>query len=245
MEISDRLLTPNIYSRPQTPLKEVTKIAVHYVGNAGSSAIGNRNYFESLKNGGGVFASGHYIIGLNGEILRCVPENEIAYCTNSANSYSISIECCHPNKDGKFNQMTYDSLKMLCADICERYRLLPERDIIRHYDVSGKLCPLYWVNNEGEFIKFKREVKNLLENIKNNQNRINQLEKQVKLLESAVDTLKPKVYNNIDEVPAWAREAILKLIEMDCLKGDDNGDLGLSYSDLRYYTVNYRAGIYV
>ena len=123
MIISDRLLTPNIYSRPKTPLKGVTKIAVHYVGNAGSSAIGNRNYFESLKNESGIYASSHYIIGLEGEILRCVPESEIAYCTNSANSYSISIECCHPNIDGKFNQMTYNSLKMLCADICERYGL--------------------------------------------------------------------------------------------------------------------------
>lgn len=159
MQVNKMLLTPNKYSRPQTPLKMVTKIAVHYVGNAGSSAKGNRNYFESLKTGQGTYASTHYIIGLDGEIIQCVPENEIAYCTNSANSYSISIENCHPKSDGKFTEATRQSLKELCADLCERYNLDPEKDIIRHYDVTGKKCPLYWVTNPNDYIKFKNEVK--------------------------------------------------------------------------------------
>lgn len=161
MIIEKRLLTPNKYSRPQIPLNKVTKIAVHYVGNAGSTAIGNRNYFESLKNGS-TYASSHYIIGLQGEIIQCIPENEISYCTNSANSYSISIENCHPKADGEFTQATRKSLIALCADICKRYGLDPQRDIIRHYDVTGKPCPLYWVNYPHDFTKFKNEVADLL-----------------------------------------------------------------------------------
>lgn len=158
MEITERLLTPNKYSRPQTKLGKVKKIAVHYVGNAGSTAIANRNYFEGLKNGKGIYASCHYIIGLQGEIIRCIPESEIAYCTNSANGYSISIECCHPKADGKFNEATYNSLVELCVDIAQRYNLNPIEDIIRHYDVTGKKCPLYWVNNVNEYIVFKNKV---------------------------------------------------------------------------------------
>ena len=169
MEILKNYLTRNVYSRPGYRLGEVTKIAVHYVGNAGSSAQANRNYFESLKTGRRdrygnlLYASSHYIIGLDGEIVQCIPESEWSYATNQANGYSISIENCHAKADGKFNEKTLKSLRELCADICRRYGLDPIRDIIRHYDVSGKPCPLYWVNNPKDFVKFKEDVKRILE----------------------------------------------------------------------------------
>lgn len=143
MKITQMLLTPNKYSRPQIPLKKVLKIAVHYVGNAGSTAKANRNYFENQKNGGG-YVSSHFIIGLSGEIIQCVPLDEWSYCTNQANGYSISIECCHPDSSGKFTAATEKSLAELCAWLCKKFGLDPMTDIIRHYDVTGKQCPLYW-----------------------------------------------------------------------------------------------------
>lgn len=142
MEIQEMLLTPNKFSRPQIALNKVTKIAVHYVGNPGSSAAANRNYFENQKNGG-AYVSSHFVIGLDGEIIQCIPLNEISYCTNQANSYSISIECCHPDATGKFNEATENSLAELCAYLLQKYGLSAD-DIIRHYDVTGKQCPLYW-----------------------------------------------------------------------------------------------------
>ena len=143
MKITDALLTPNKYSRPQIPLKSVKKVVLHYVGNPKSSAMANRNYFENQKNGGR-YVSSHYIVGLEGEILRCVPENEVAYCSNSANSYSISIECCHPDATGKFTEETTNSAAELCAYLLKKYGLSVD-DLIRHYDVTGKQCPLWFV----------------------------------------------------------------------------------------------------
>lgn len=143
MTITDALLTPNKYSRPQIPLKSVKKVVLHYVGNPKSSAMANRKYFENQKSGGR-YVSSHYIIGLEGEILRCVPENEVAYCSNSANSYSISIECCHPDATGKFTDATTDSAAELCAYLLKKYGL-SVNDLIRHYDVTGKQCPLWFV----------------------------------------------------------------------------------------------------
>ena len=143
MQITDALLTPNKYSRPQIMLKCVKKVVLHYVGNAGSTAIANRNYFENQKNGGR-YVSSHYIVGLNGEILRCVPESEVAYCSNQANSYSISIECCHPDATGKFTDATTNSAAELCAYLLKKYGLGVD-DLIRHYDVTGKQCPLWFV----------------------------------------------------------------------------------------------------
>ena len=143
MKITDAWLTPNKYSRPQIPLKNVKKVVLHYVGNPKSSAIANRNYFENQKNCGR-YVSSHYIVGLEGEILRCVPENEVAYCSNQANTYSISIECCHPDATGKFTDATTVSAAELCAYLLKKYGLSVD-DLIRHYDVTGKQCPLWYV----------------------------------------------------------------------------------------------------
>lgn len=146
MKITDALLTPNKYSRPQIALKSVKKVVLHYVGNPNSTAMANRNYFENQKNGGR-YVSSHYIVGLDGEILRCVPENEVAYCSNQANTYSISIECCHPDATGKFTAETTRSAAELCAYLLKKYGLTVD-DLIRHYDVTGKQCPLWFVSTK-------------------------------------------------------------------------------------------------
>lgn len=166
MNIIDSYLPINQHSRPGTKIKP-TKIAVHYVGNAGSSAKGNRNYFASGK----VYASSHYIIGLDGEILKLIPEDEISYCTNQANSYTISIECCHPDSNGKFNDKTLNALIELCTDICKRHGFNPLTSIIRHYDVTKKCCPKWWSPNgpnpnaNNDFNNFKQQVKNKMNNV--------------------------------------------------------------------------------
>ncbi|PYG88508.1 N-acetylmuramoyl-L-alanine amidase [Ruminiclostridium sufflavum DSM 19573] len=157
MKITEMLLTPSLYNRQQTKIN-VTKIAVHYVGNPNSTALANRNYFESLSKSRTTKASSHYIIGLQGEIIRCIPEKEQSICTNSANPYSISIECCHPDTTGKFKETTYNALIELCADICRRYNLNPLADIIRHYDVTGKICPKWFVDNPKEWEVFRNKV---------------------------------------------------------------------------------------
>lgn len=181
MDITEKLLTKNKYSRPCTPIGKIKKIVIHWVGNAGSSAIANRNYFEGLKDGANkVYASSHYIIGLEGEIIQCIPEDEVAYHGNSSNGYSIGIENCHPDWAGKFNNKTYKSLVELCADLCKRYGLNPLTDMIRHYDVTGKMCPLYYVKNTNAWQQLKQDVKKAI----NNENKDEELEKASAKLKS-------------------------------------------------------------
>lgn len=156
-EIEEMLLTPNKYSRPQIPLKEVNAIVIHYTANAGSSAEGNRNYFENLKNKKKNFASSHFIVGLKGEIIQCVPLDEISYASNNRNSDTIAIECCHEDDSGKFNEKTYQSVVELVAWLCGKYNLQKD-DIIRHYDVTGKQCPKYYVKHKKAWSKLKDDV---------------------------------------------------------------------------------------
>lgn len=151
------LLPVNEYSRPGTALERVNGIVVHYVGNPGTTAQNNRNYFAGLAETGERKASSHFVIGMDGAILQCVPLDEIAYCSNQRNDDTISIECCHPDEDGQFTQETYDSLVQLVAFLSDYYDL--DRDqIIRHYDVTGKLCPIYYVEHEDAWEDFKDDV---------------------------------------------------------------------------------------
>lgn len=161
-KIEEMFLTPNQYSRPQKELKSVKGIVVHYTANPGSSAEANRNYFENLKNKKTKYASSHFVIGLEGEIVQCIPLDEIAYASNERNEDTISIECCHEDASGKFNKDTYESLVHLVAWLCDEYGLEKE-DIIRHYDVTGKMCPKYFVEHKKEWNKFKKKVFDYIE----------------------------------------------------------------------------------
>lgn len=164
-EIDVELLTVNPYSRPGTKTSKIKGIVVHYTANPGATAIANRNYFEGLKDTHETKTSSNFIIGLTGEIIQCVPTWEVAYASNERNVDTVSIECCHPDETGKFNEETYRSAIQLCAWLCMKFDLT-EKDIIRHYDVTGKNCPKYYVENEAEWNQFKKDVKSVLEKAK-------------------------------------------------------------------------------
>lgn len=152
-------LTVNEWSRPGTPLEKIRGVVIHYVGNPGTTARANRNYFESLSSGAEeVYASSHFVIGLEGEVVQCVPLAEIAYASNSRNDDTVSIEVCHPDGTGVFLPASYDRCVELAAWLCHTFGLDPAEDVIRHYDVTGKLCPLYYVENPAAWDAFLADV---------------------------------------------------------------------------------------
>lgn len=157
-----QLLTMNEYSRPGTAIDEVKGIVVHYTANPGTTAQQNRDYFESLKDTHETSVSSQFIIGLDGEIIQCVPCNEIAYASNERNIDTVSIECCIEDESGRFNESTYQTLIHLTAWLCGRYGLTTD-DVIRHYDVSGKMCPKYYVKHEDAWEAFKADVNDYIE----------------------------------------------------------------------------------
>lgn len=156
--INEWFLTPNDYSRPQIRLKAVKGIVVHYTANPGTGAKENRSYFEGLAENKTTYASSHFIIDLDGSIIQCIPLDEIAYASNERNKDTISIECCHKGKGGKFTKETYNSLVKLTAWLLSKYGL-GEQDVMRHYDITGKKCPLYYVEHEDKWEDFLKDVK--------------------------------------------------------------------------------------
>ncbi len=160
--IQEALLEPNEYSRPGVALRDIRGIVIHYTANPGTSAMANRNYFNNLtkinkKKQDKTYASSHFVIGIDGEIVQCVPLDEIAYASNDRNTDTISIECCHKRKSGKFTEETYSALVNLTAYLCYKYGLT-EKNVIRHYDVTGKICPKYFVDHDDAWREFLSDV---------------------------------------------------------------------------------------
>lgn len=155
--IKEEFLTVNPYSRPAEPLTEVRNIFIHYTANKDTSAEQNRSYFENLGITGERSASAHFVIGYEGEIIQCLPLDEIAYAVKTRNYDSISIECCFVDENGKFTDATYQSLLQLTAWLLREYKLTPN-DVLRHYDVGGKKCPLYFVEHEDSWEQFRQDL---------------------------------------------------------------------------------------
>ena len=160
-ELDVELLTVNEYSRPGAALEQVNGIVVHYTANPGTTAIQNRSYFENLAETHETKASSHFVIGLDGEIVQCIPCNEISYASNDRNSDTISIECIE-DETGKFNGNTSESLIKLTTWLMGRYDLSVD-DVIRHYDVTGKDCPKYYVEHEDAWEQFKQDLLDYIE----------------------------------------------------------------------------------
>lgn len=174
-KIEEKLLPVNKYTRPGK--KITTKgVVIHWTANMGkgANAMAHYRYFSQAT----VTASAHYFVD-DKQILRIIPENEMAYHvgaksykTNYFGSYPnnclVGVEMC-VNPDGDFNK-TYWASVWLCADILYRHKLNPDKDLVRHYDITGKDCPRMFVddasakqflgtNAYGAWTTFKADVK--------------------------------------------------------------------------------------
>lgn len=142
-------------SRSGEKLEDFRGIVVHYVGNPGTSAQANHNYFANPESN----VASHFIIGLNGEIIQCIPLDEKSAASNWRNNDTISIEVCHPDESGAFTAASYDSLVKLTKWLVELGKLNSDKAVIRHYDVTGKECPKYFVDNPDAWEAFKEDLK--------------------------------------------------------------------------------------
>ena len=151
--IDSQIMPETGTSRRGEKLDDINAIVIHYVGNPGTTAQNNRDYYDNE----GVTVNSHFVVGLDGEIIQCIPLDEKSSASNHRNRDTISIEVCHPDETGEFSDETYEALVKLASWLCEVCDLR-ERDIIRHYDVTGKLCPLYYVENEDAWDKLKKDI---------------------------------------------------------------------------------------
>lgn len=147
-------------------LNDIKYIVVHYTGNDGDTDEANANYFDNNV----VYVSAHYFVD-DDSVTQTVPDNYVAWhCgakkyvhTSCRNANSIGVEICDDVRNGTIypSQKTIDNALELVRSLMKKYNI-PKENVIRHYDVSGKLCPAYWCGTTTKDTKWKTEFWNKL-----------------------------------------------------------------------------------
>ena len=197
---------------------DIKYIVIHYTANDGDTDEGNGNYFANNIVG----ASAHYFVD-DDSITRSVPDDYIAWAVGGSkykytkggkfygkctNANSISIEFCDTKKNGvyDFTEATMKNAADLVKLLMKKYNVPVER-VIRHYDVTGKVCPKPFVDDEKAWETFKERLADNME----------------------------KRYNKISELPTWAKPTIQKLV--DSGKIADGNKLDMSEDMLRVLVI--------
>ena len=169
----NQLLTP--YNFTAGTIQRIKYIVIHYVGATGGAEANCKYYAEQYRG-----ASAHYFVGFAGEIWQAVEDKNISWhcggkkyantkggtyhgiCTNGN---SIGIEMCVRNRgsqadnsrDWYFEDATVKTTIELTKALMQKYNI-PGDHVIRHYDVTGKICPNPYVMDEAKWKEFKAAI---------------------------------------------------------------------------------------
>lgn len=218
MEIKELLAHVSNYSKGRhTAIKY---LVLHYTANNGDTALSNCKYFSSANRN----VSSHYFVDEK-EVYRSVRDMNVAWHCGSTNGYkhkycrntnSIGIEMCSRiDSNGRFyiERETIANAIELTKYLMKKYDIKVE-NVIRHYDVTGKICPRPFVEDEKLWIDLKDRL----------------------------EDEKLKRYNIIDEVPEWGKEVVKLMIEKGAFA--DVKNLNLSEDMIRMFVFNNRMGMY-
>ena len=212
---------PENYQRGRA--QPVSFLVFHYVGATGGARNNAKYYHDRVLK-----ISAHYFVGHASEgaaIWQSVAESDTAWhCGRTdgryqhptcRNSNSIGIEmCCHQDTAGNWyiDKATYAAAAELGRDIMARYGI-PMENVLRHYDVTGKLCPRPLID-EGKWAAFKARLEDDMVS-----------------------------YKTIEDVPASYRPSVQKLLDKGVLKGYENGEIYVSEDLCRTITILDRLGL--
>ncbi|MBP3311270.1 MAG: N-acetylmuramoyl-L-alanine amidase [Butyricicoccus sp.] len=204
-------------------LVDIRYLVIHFTANNGDTAKNNADYFAREVIG----ASAHYFVDEN-EVWRSVPDDRVAWHCGTTGTYfhpycrnknSIGIELCS-RKDANgvyyFAGETVERAAQLARQLREQYRITT---ILRHYDVTHKLCPEPCVRNVSAWQAFVKAVER---------------EKEDDMV----------IYKTYEDCPDWAKDTVKKLVHLGYLHGDEQGILNLEHNMLRGLVINDRAGLY-
>ena len=214
---------PSNYRAGRT--QPVRYIVMHYTANNGDTARNNCDYYHRV---GGLQASAHYFCDEHGA-MQSVRECDTAWhCGARAywhpecrNANSIGIEMCSRKRaDGSYyiKPETVANAAALAKDIMQRYGIDTEH-VLRHYDVTGKRCPMPWVDDPAQWTAFKDMLKQN-DNDEEDENMVK--------------------YKTIDDVPEWYRSEVQELMDAGALKGTGNGAIDISEDVVRGAIIGMR-----
>ena len=215
---------PSNYRAGRT--QPVRYIVMHYTANNGDTARNNCDYYHRV---GGLQASAHYFVDEHGA-MQSVREGDTAWhCGARAywhpecrNGNSIGIEMCSRKRaDGSYyiKPETVANAATLAKGIMQRYGIDTEH-VLRHYDVTGKRCPMPWVDDPAQWTAFLAMLTPEHPNEEEDENMVK--------------------YKTIDDVPEWYRSEVQELMDAGALKGTGNGAIDISEDVVRGAIIGMR-----
>jgi N-acetylmuramoyl-L-alanine amidase CwlA len=216
-------------------------ICLHFTANNGDTAKNNADYFANNAN---LRASAHYFVDPN-EIYQSVKDSDTAwhcgrerggsYYNDCRNANSIGIEMCSVIRNGVYviPDETVRNAAELVRYLMARHHV-PVSRVCRHYDVTHKECPEPWVRNPKQWENFLKMLE--AEDMTETQTR--------KIAQEEIKKANAKVYNRVQDCPAWAQNTVQRLVNKGFLQGDENGRLGLTEDLMRVLVINDRAHLY-
>ena len=219
---------PSNYRAGRT--QPVRYIVMHYTANNGDTAKNNCDYYHRV---GGLQASAHYFVDEHGA-MQSVREGDTAWhCGAEAgrrywhpecrNANSIGIEMCSRKRaDGSYYILpeTVANAAALAREIMQRYGIDTEH-VVRHYDVTGKRCPMPWVDDPAQWAAFLAML----------------TPQNTTTVEEDDDMVR---YSKIEDVPDWAQDTVRTLMDVGALKGDEHGCIDLSLDMIRGMVIGKR-----
>ena len=216
---------PSNYRAGRT--QPVRYIVMHYTANNGDTARNNCDYYHRV---GGLQASAHYFVDEHGA-MQSVREGDTAWhCGARAywhpecrNANSIGIEMCSRKRaDGSYyiKPETVANAAALAREIMQRYGIDTDH-VLRHYDVTGKHCPMPWVDDPAQWAAFLAML----------------TPQNTTTVEEDDDMVR---YSKIEDVPDWAQDTVRTLMDVGALKGDEHGCIDLSLDMIRGMVIGKR-----
>ncbi|WP_079516507.1 N-acetylmuramoyl-L-alanine amidase [Rossellomorea marisflavi] len=170
----------NEFSRPGDELLRLQALVVHYTANPHANAEEHQEFFDGEDGGGGRYAGAHIFVDKD-EAVEVIPLNEIGYHANdggtahlklpalratagfypggNANLLTIGIEMCI-EEDGTFHRNTIERTIAVIRVLQERFPQLRDTKnrVVRHYDVTGKICPKPYVDDPAAWTEFLNAI---------------------------------------------------------------------------------------
>ena len=220
MNIKQMPCNPGNYTAKRS--SAIRYLVVHYTGASGP-ARNNGAYFASR---GDIGASAHYFVDAQ-DIVQSVPDSGRAWHCGAAvykhpecrNDNSIGVElCCYQDASGRwrFDPATVANAVLLIRALMAQYNIDIDH-VVRHYDVTGKICPEPFVRDASAWAEFKARL-------------------------TAPETEEDDMtrYNTVAEMPEYYRAEAQALIDAGALRGDAAGNLNVTEDMLRCMIISKR-----
>lgn len=218
MNISDDFIRLGCINRPGYKRSSTRGLIIHYIGVAQHSAKVIRDNFENTTR----YGATQYVCDYDtGEIIKCMPEEEVAYhcganayrplknqiCGNdNPNYYLVGIETCIDSvENSRPSNVQWDALVEFSADFLKRHGLGVE-NLYLHNEIAPTSCYKYFIDNQSQWQEFKNNVQNKLNPVEEKLSEeekvmIEQLRNEVQSLRNEVQELKNMIRGNTVQVP--------------------------------------------